>query len=314
MSTALIYDEQFLDHDTGPGHPERPDRLRAIVTRLHSDGIWERLVHLPFEPANLECIHAVHEPSYVERLRAACRDGLPFIDAPDSTICPESFDIARLAAGGAAAAVDALMAGRVQNAFCALRPPGHHAERDRSMGFCLFNNVAIAAQRLIVRHKIERVGIVDFDVHHGNGTQHTFEDRADVLFISLHEDPSCLYPGTGHASETGRGPGLNTTMNLPMEPGSGDAAYEAAFDEKVLPALRRHQPQVLLVSAGFDAATNDPLAHLTVSSNGFEWMAQQLANTARELCEGRIVCLLEGGYDLESLADGVARGVKGLME
>jgi acetoin utilization deacetylase AcuC-like enzyme len=313
MATALIYHDRFLDHDTGPNHPERPDRLRAIKDQLQVVGLWDRLIHLSFEPADLVWVGRVHDSSYLDRLSVACRAHQPFIDTVDSAICAASFDIAQLAVGGALAAADAVMADRVRNVFCALRPPGHHAECDCSMGFCLFNNIAITAHYLIERHNLERVAIVDFDVHHGNGTQHIFEDRADVLFISLHEDPASLYPGTGFARETGRGDGAGTTINVPLAPSSGDDAYQAMFKEKVLPALRRFDPQVLLISAGFDAAQRDPLAHLAVTEDGFRWMTVQLKSIAAQCCNGRMLCLLEGGYDLKSLAESVALHIEVLL-
>ena len=313
MATGFIFDPRFCDHDTGPQHPERPDRLRAIHQQLQSTGLLDRLTAIDFAPADLPVIERVHQRVYIDRLRAACASNQPFIDAPDSAICPESYDIALLAVGGALAAVDAVMAGRVDNAFCALRPPGHHAERHLSMGFCLFNNIAIAAEHLRQVHGIERVAIVDFDVHHGNGTQHIFEDRGDVLFISIHEDPRHLYPGTGFAQETGRGDGVGCTINLPMPPRAGDSDYQQAFDQSVLPALDVFKPQVLLVSTGYDAAAADPLADIRVTTAGFRWMTQQLFAVAREQAQGSMICLLEGGYDLTALADGVEATIGALL-
>jgi acetoin utilization deacetylase AcuC-like enzyme len=309
MPTAYIHHPHFLDHDTGPGHPERPDRLRAITKRLRESGLEKQLAVIPFKPAEDDPIQRIHEQRYIDRLRDACLAHRPFIDAMDSAICPESEWVARLAVGGVLAAADAMMSGDAANAFCAVRPPGHHAERDRSMGFCLYANVAICAQHLIDHHGVERVAVVDFDVHHGNGTQHIFEDRADVLFISLHEDPRALYPGTGFAYERGRGHGEGFTLNIPMRPGLGDAAYREAFDEQVLPKLSDYRPRMLLVSAGFDAAEADPLAHMNVSADGFAWMSRALVGAAREHCGGRLIACLEGGYDLGALADGVERMV-----
>ena len=313
MATGFIYKDQFLGHDTGPGHPERPDRLRAVAKRLRDDHLWEQLLHVPHEAAVSETIARVHDRHYMDRVAAACRDGVPFMDVADSVICPRSHDIARIAVGGAVASVDAVMAGQVRNAFCAVRPPGHHAEHDRSMGFCLFNNIAIAAQHLIDRHVIDRVAIVDMDVHHGNGTQHTFEERDDVLFISLHEHPSYLYPRTGFASEVGRGAGEGLTVNLPMKPYSGDDEYHRAFDTQVIPKLDAFKPDFLLVSAGFDAAETDPLGHLNVTTTGFRWMANQLISSADRYCNGRLVCTLEGGYDLQALSAGVATFIDALL-
>lgn len=313
MSTGFIYHDRFLDHDTGQGHPERPDRLRALVRGLDDAGLRPRLKDLPFEAAPMQAIQHLHDQAYLDRLKQACERGAPFIDAPDSAICPDSEAVARLAVGGALAAVDAVMAEQVANAFCAIRPPGHHAERDRSMGFCLYNNVAIAAEHLIRQHKLTRVAVVDFDVHHGNGTQHLFERRSDVLFISVHQHPATLYPGTGFAEERGEGAGLGYTLNVPLAPHGGDDVYRKAFEEKILPKLDDFRPEALLVSAGFDAARDDPLAQMRVSADGFEWMAQELNKAAAKHAGGRCVMLLEGGYDLPSLAAGVQRCVKVLL-
>lgn len=312
MTTALIYDDRFLDHDTGPGHPERPDRLRAVKQHLQSAGLWERLTHLTFEPADMRWILANHDQAYVERLRDACNSGAAFIDAMDSAICAATFDIARLAAGGVLRAVDAVMTGEADNVFCAVRPPGHHAEQDRSMGFCMFNNVAIAARYAIEQYVLERVAIVDFDVHHGNGTQHSFEDRTDVLFISLHEDPQSLYPGTGFVHEAGTGQGAGFTLNMPFEPGADDDRYDTAFNEQVIPKLDAFAPQLVLISAGFDAAASDPLAHQQLTPDCFARMASALHDAADRHCNGKLVSTLEGGYDLNSLAACVAAHLKSL--
>ncbi len=314
MTTGLIYDERFLDHDTGPGHPERPDRLRAIVEKLQTQGLWQRLHRLPFSPADLSVIERLHGPAYVHRCFEQCRQGDTFIDTPDSAICPESADIAQLAVGGVLAAVDAVMAGKVDNAFCAVRPPGHHAEADESMGFCLFGNVALAADHLTREHGLERIAIVDFDVHHGNGSQHLLEHRRDILFISLHQDPRTNYPGSGFAHEVGKGAGDGFTLNIPLAPGGGDDVYRHAFESQVLPRLTEYDPQFLMVSAGFDAAEADPLAGMCVSPEGFDWMTRQLIEAASEHCAGRVVSVLEGGYDLDALACSVAVHVSVLLE
>ncbi|MCC7407622.1 MAG: histone deacetylase [Phycisphaeraceae bacterium] len=313
MTTALAHDERCNEHATGEGHPERPDRLTAIVQKLRATHQWDELLHLPIKPAELESITAVHDPAYVRRLQAACEMGESYIDAIDSAVCPRSYDAALLAAGAMIAATDAVMSGRAHNAFAPVRPPGHHCEFDRSMGFCLLNNIAIAAQHLIDRYGLERVAIVDFDVHHGNGTQQLFEDRPDVLFVSIHEHPSYLYPGTGFAWEKGVGEGEGATLNMPLPPGSGDNEYRAAFESKILPALEQFGPQFLLISAGFDAAEHDPLAHQKVSPHGFAWMTRRLKALAEKHCGGRLVSTLEGGYDLRSLAECVSVHLSELM-
>ncbi len=222
---------------------------------------------------------------------------------PDSTICPESFEIARLAAGAAVNAVDAVMAGRVRNAFCAIRPPGHHAEHGMSLGFCLFNNVAVAAQSLLDRYALSRLLILDWDVHHGNGTQHTFEADPRVLFTSIHGHPGILYPGTGYARERGTGAGEGFTINCPMMPPSSDTEYRKVFDDPILPAIERFRPEFVLISAGFDAHALDPLAPLELPTESFGWMTDAVLDVARRHASGRLVSLLEGGYSLEALAD-----------
>ena len=302
MKTAIIYNDRFIDHDTGPSHPECPGRLEAIISRLRDSGTWDRLVRPDFEPADMAWIERVHSTAYINRLRSACEQGRMFIDVPDSAICPGSFDVARLAVGGILAAVDAVMAGQVDNALCALRPPGHHAEHDRSMGFCMFNNIAIAAEYLLEKHGLKRVAIVDFDVHHGNGTQHTFESRDDVLFISLHEDPQFMYPGTGYAHEEGMGRGQGLTVNVPLMPRSTDYDYRQAFQKQVIPAVDSFKPQFLLVSAGYDPHELDPIGHQRVTDEGFAWMAAELRAAADRLCGGRLLVALEGGYHFEAQA------------
>jgi len=306
MALGLIYDDRFLEHDTGPGHPERPDRLRAIVDRLQRDGALDKVRRLPFESAPIETLERVHDASYIERVRVACEEGRPFIDSADTPVCPASYEIARLAAGAALAAADAVMAGEVRRAFCAVRPPGHHAEHATAMGFCLFNNVAVAAEHLIHRHGLRRVAILDFDVHHGNGTQHTFEHRRDVLFLSCHEHPSFQYPGTGFANEAGLGEGHGSTRNVPLMPGADDRAAREAFEHHLLPELESFHPDALLLSAGFDAADGDPIGGLAWSTDGYRWISERLVDAADRLCDGRLLSVLEGGYNLDKLADGAA--------
>ncbi len=285
--TGLIYDPRFMEHHPGPGHPERPERLRAMVERLQRDGLWERLHRIAFEAASLKVIERLHDRAYIDRAFAACERGEAYLDSPDVGIGSESAAIAQLAVGGAIAAVDAVMRGEVVNAFAALRPPGHHAEADHAMGFCLFNSIALAADHLTRVHDLERVAIIDWDVHHGNGTQHMLEHRADVLFISIHEHPMHLYPGSGYAHEDGASgtPGAGHTLNLPLQPGADDAAYRHVFKEKVLPVLDRYRPQFVLISAGFDAADDDPLAHMAVTPQCFAWMTREIKSAAESLCK-----------------------------
>jgi acetoin utilization deacetylase AcuC-like enzyme len=314
MATAIAFDPLMLEHDTGRSHPERAPRLSGIVQRLQAAHLWDALLHLPSRRATEEDIALAHAPGYAQRVRSVIESGSTHVDDPDSAVCSKSFDAALLAAGAGLAAVDAVMDGRVTNAFCAVRPPGHHAESDHAMGFCLFNNVAIAAAHLLARRGLSRVAIVDFDVHHGNGTQHIFEERADVLFISLHEHPSHQYPGTGFAWEIGTGAGKGFTINLPVQPGDGDDVYRSLITSRVLPALREYRPEFLLLSSGFDASEHDPLGHVKLTADCFLWMTRQLKRAAEELCSGRLVSMLEGGYDLRALSEAVALHVGALLE
>jgi acetoin utilization deacetylase AcuC-like enzyme len=310
---GFIFDERFLLHDTGRGHPERAERLRAIRSAMQAEGLWDRVEHLPFQAADRRVLERVHAPSYIDRCFAACERGLPYVDSPDSAISRRSAEVAQLAAGASIAAVDAVMSGHVRSAFVACRPPGHHAERDRSMGFCLFNNVALAAEHLIHGHRLDRVAVIDWDVHHGNGTQHSFEHRRDVLVISLHEDPRYQYPGTGLAEEVGRGEGKGYTLNIPLSQGAGDRAIERQFHDHVMPELDEYRPRFVLISAGFDASTADPLGHLSLSEACFGWMTRQLMQVADEHADGRLVSLLEGGYDLHSLGACVNTHLRALL-
>ena len=289
-----VYHPFFLRHDTGTAHPECPVRLEAIAEALAE---VESLQSIPFDPISVETLGWVHEPAYVKLVQMACEEGMSFIGSEDTHIGRESFDVALLAVGGALGACDAVMADDAARVFCAVRPPGHHAGRDRAMGYCLFNNVAITAEYLIRRHGLERVAIVDWDVHHGNGTQQIFAERCDVLYISLHESPPYLFPYTGYAREDGVGDGKGFTLNIPMRPGSGDAAYRQAFADKVIPRLDAFEPQFVLVSAGFDAARSDRTADIDLQPESFGWMTRELCGVADRHADGRLVSVLEGGDD-----------------
>jgi acetoin utilization deacetylase AcuC-like enzyme len=301
MATGFVFDERYTLHDTGPGHPERPDRIRAIGERLRGSGIWDRLSHIEALPAAPEAIERVHPVPYIRGIEAACAAGRDHLDA-DTALSAQSYEIALLAAGGTLAACDAVMRGEVRNAFAAVRPPGHHAERDRAMGFCLFNNVVVAARHLQGEHGVGRVLILDWDVHHGNGTQHILEEDPTVYYISLHQWP--LYPGTGAASERGRGAGEGFTLNLPIPAGCGDDEYMAAFEEAGQ-EMDRFAPEFILISAGFDAHRRDPLAGMRVTEDGFRRMARRMLDLAAKHCGGRLVAVLEGGYDLDGLSGSV---------
>lgn len=311
--TGLVQDERFQRHLTGAGHPERPQRLAGIASKLSESGLDRKCTAVEVSPIAAELMLAVHAEQYLDRLRRACAEGQPSIDSPDSAICPESWEVARLATGSVINAVEEVMAGRLDNAFCAVRPPGHHAEHGSSMGFCLLNNIAIAARYLIDHHHLARVLILDWDVHHGNGTQHTFESDPRVLFISLHGHPSIVYPGTGYAHERGKGAGEGFTVNIPILPPGGNDVYLDAFDSMVLPAVEKFGPEFVLISAGFDAHRLDPLAPLELETESFGWMTDALLGVARKHCRGKLVSVLEGGYHLEALAESVAFHVARLL-
>jgi|YNPNPStandDraft_1061719.scaffolds.fasta_scaffold59229_1 acetoin utilization deacetylase AcuC-like enzyme len=313
-TTGYVYDDRYLLHEPGAFHVERPERLRAIQRRLEETGLIKELVLIEPQPAPVEWVTTLHDPGYLERFRRACEKGHPILDTGDCGICPKSYEIALLAVGGVLAAADAVMSGRVQNAFAAVRPPGHHAERHRAMGFCFFNNIALGARYLQKHHGLAKIAIVDWDVHHGNGTQHLFEDDPTVLYISLHQDPYTLYPGTGRSSETGRGAGRGATLNIPLPPQSTDQDYLAALDRLALPALRAFGPDFLLISAGFDAHADDPLASMLLTEKGYQEMGRRLADLAREACQGRLITVLEGGYNLSVLAACVADHLRILLQ
>jgi len=309
---GLVLDSCFERHDTGPGHPERPERLLRVRRRLEERGLVSRTRRVEPVAVDDAALARVHDREHVRRVDAACAAGEPLLDSMDTPICAESARIARLAAGSLIALCDEVVAGRLSRGFAALRPPGHHAERDLAMGFCLFNNVAVAAADLIERHGLSRVLIVDWDVHHGNGTQHVFEERADVFFASIHQWP--LYPGTGAREETGRGAGRGTTLNCPLSPGAGDDAFLAALCDEIAPAAARFRPELVLVSAGFDAHAVDPLANLEGSTSAYAEATRILREVAEGSASGRLVSALEGGYDLAALADSVAAHVEALIE
>jgi acetoin utilization deacetylase AcuC-like enzyme len=313
MAVGWLYHRDFLLHDTGADHPERPERLGAIIEGLTTAGLLDRMVALPFDPAPIAAIERVHHPAYVELVRRACEDGFTMIGSRQTAISPRSFEVARLAAGAALAACDAAMAGRINRAFCAVRPPGHHATSDQAMGYCLFNNVAIAAEHLVHVHRMSRVAIVDIDVHHGNGTQAAFESRADVLYISLHQSPRTLFPGTGSETDAGTGAGQGFTLNIPFMPGADDRDYRAAFERQVIPALEAYEPQFLLMSTGFDALAEDRTANINLSPDCYGWMTRKLVQAAGRCCDGRLVSVLEGGYHLRGLASAAIQHVQALV-
>ena len=306
MTTLLFHHDSSARHDTGQGHPERPDRIRAVMEAL-SDDAFADLDRREAPEAGPDQLSRAHSAAFVEALLDAVpAEGRVRVD-PDTVMSADSGEASRRAAGAMVAAVDAVMAGDADNAFCAVRPPGHHAEAARSMGFCLFNNVAVGALHAREEIGADKVAVVDFDVHHGNGTQAIFEADPSLFFASTHEFP--LYPGTGRAEETGCG----NIVNVPLRPGSGSEQFRAAMEDGVLPALRSFAPDLILVSAGFDAHERDPLATLRLVEEDYAWVTRRLCEIADEVCGGRLVATLEGGYDLDALAASVTAHVEVLM-
>ena len=307
MTTLLYSHRACLGHDTGSMHPESPARLKAVLAALEAED-FAALDRREAPHASVEQIARVHPRDFVEAVLAAIPEsGLSGLDA-DTLVSPGSGEAALRAAGAVCAAVDAVMAGEADNAFCAVRPPGHHAEPQRAMGFCLFNNVAVGAEQARAVHGLARVAVVDFDVHHGNGTQAMFWDDGDLFFASTHQMP--LYPGSGSETERGR---ADNIVNVPLAPMAGSAEFRQAMSGIVLPALVEFQPDFVFVSAGFDAHASDPLANLRFHEEDYAWATRELMAVARDCCEGRLVSTLEGGYDLEALAASAAAHVRALM-
>jgi acetoin utilization deacetylase AcuC-like enzyme len=305
MTTGYVYDEIFLKHNQS-NHPENRTRLEHTIALLERTGMLARLVHVPARPATRAELTRLHEPAYVDLIQAMSERGGGRLDI-DTYVSADTYPAALMAAGGLIEAVGATLDGQVDNAFALVRPPGHHAMPGQiaghGMGFCLFNNVAIAAQAAHLDRGVERVLIVDFDVHHGNGTQAMTEADPAICFISTHQYP--YYPGSGAARDIGRGPGEGTVVNIPLSPGMGDRVFRQVYEQVVIPVARRFAPSLILVSAGFDAHWDDPLAGLGLSLAGYAWITRTLVELAGELCGGRIVFTLEGGYHLDVLSYGV---------
>ncbi len=309
MSVGLVYDPVYLGHDTGD-HIENGQRLERIVGLLGSSNLRRELVSITPAPAAMEDLLLVHSQRHVTRVDRSASAGGGWLDG-DTVTSPGSYVAALYAAGGVGRAVEMVVRGDIRSAFALVRPPGHHATQSDAMGFCLFNNVAIAARAAVRKHGVDRPLIVDFDVHHGNGTQDIFYSDGQVLYISIHQYP--LYPGTGRVDETGAAGGVDCTLNIPLPPGSGDREYLLAFEEAIVPAARRFRPGIILVSAGYDAHWADNISSMQVTVNGYASMAAILKDLAAELCEGRIVFALEGGYHLEALAHSVKASIEVLL-
>ena len=302
MKIGLVYDPIYLEHDTG-SHPENSQRLVAIMSHLEDVGLKQKLSLLAPRQATIKELEMVHAPEYISKIKKVAEEGGGWLD-PDTVMCPRSYEAALYAAGGVLTALEAVMKGEVDSAFALVRPPGHHALRSRAMGFCIFNNVAVAAKFALTDFGVSRVLIVDFDVHHGNGTQEIFYADPSVLYFSTHEYP--FYPGTGGVAEIGVSDGEGTTVNFPMSAGWGDEEYLRAFGEVLAPVTQRFQPELILVSAGFDPHWADNLAMMQVSVAGFAQMVAALKKLATDLCQGRLIFTLEGGYNLQVAALSVA--------
>lgn len=296
-------------HGSRPGHPECPERLTAVREGLAERNVERHLERVLAIPCPMEALVRVHPEAHVEAIRRLCASGGGRLDA-DTSIVPASWDAALAAAGSVVQGVDGVLSGRWRRAFCSVRPPGHHALAAQSMGFCVFDNVAVGAEHARAFGKLKRVAILDWDVHHGNGTQAIFYDRPDVLYASWHQYP--FYPGTGAAEETGAGAGLGTTVNCPIAAGDGDAAYWAAWDTRIRPGLEAFAPEMVFISAGFDADDRDPLAQLTCTASGLARLSEAVVRWADGHCQGRVVSVLEGGYHLGALREDVPLHVETL--
>ena len=308
MTTVLMADPIFREHLAGRAHPERPERYDAVIEGLARAGLLQRMRRAEARTATDDELLLCHTAEYLKTARRDVESGRPYLSTGDTDITPNSWEVAARAAGGVLNAVDAVLTGTARNAFCAVRPPGHHASASRGMGFCLFNNVAIAARHAQSRHGVGRVLIVDWDVHHGNGTQDIFYRDPSVFFFSTHQWP--LYPGTGRADETGDGPGEGTTMNFPFPAGSGRSEILGAVENHLLPAAARFRPDLVLISAGFDSRAGDPLGSFTLSDEDFA----DLTRAVMGINGGRAVSVLEGGYDLDGLASSSSAHVATLLD
>jgi len=303
MTTSLITSDKYKYHITGPGFPESPERLDAILKHLESAELINDLEIVEPLRKDKEFCRLVHADDYIARVRQACELGAPIVDTADNPISKDSYDTALLAVGGITEAVDKIFSGKSNNAMALLRPPGHHAEKEMAMGFCLFNNVAIAAKYAQKNYEVEKVAIIDFDVHHGNGTQHIFELDPTVMYASLHQYP--FYPGTGAADETGIGDAKGTTINYPLNCGVGDDDFIDIFNNSLSDKILKYNPDLIIVSAGFDAHIDDPIGGLSVTTKGYFDISNILMDLTNEVCGGKIISSLEGGYNLKALAESV---------
>jgi acetoin utilization deacetylase AcuC-like enzyme len=312
MSTVIVYSPKYLEHNPSYWHPERPERLRVIVRCLQEAGLWEPKVKIiEPKPATLADVRLAHDEEYVSLIERLSKSRTA-LDA-DTPLQSNTFELSLLAAGGAITAGEKVMSGEANNAFALVRPPGHHASRSMGGGFCYFNNLAIMIKKLMREFGVKRIFILDFDAHHGNGTQDIFYEDPQVLYMSIHQNGRTLYPGTGFVDEVGAGEGEGYKVNVPIPPGSSDEEYSCIMDEIFVPLSEAFKPELIAVSAGFDAHIDDPLTQLELSTDAYAWLTGYIVRQAEKLCNGRVVLALEGGYNLKALGNGVVNVVKALM-
>ncbi|MCG6930465.1 MAG: histone deacetylase [Desulfofustis sp.] len=312
-TTGFVFDERYLLHKTFNGHPECAERLLSIIGGLSTAGLLEKLMLIKAEPADQRWIEAVHNIRYIMKFEEACLWGLPDFDHADNSICRDTYEVAQLAVGGVLKAIDAVMQGEVTNAFCAVRPPGHHAEVNQALGFCYFNNVAIGARYLQRQYGVDKVCIIDFDVHHGNGTQHIFDTDNTVFYYSIHEHPSFAYPGTGREFETGYSGGEGFTLNSTILPGRGDEEYREKLLGDLVPAFESFAPEAVLLSAGFDAHESDLMSGTSLTTEGYDFINDTIMELVNTHTNGKVVSVLEGGYQLDILPVLVTNHIRKLM-
>lgn len=304
--TALALEPVFRRHIPSPEHPESVNRYDAIHAILQAEGLTTECIPVPVTPASDDVICLIHSPEYLTRIEEACKSGQSTVDSPDVEICIDSAMVARSAVGACCNAIDLICRNQVKNAFIAARPPGHHAEKDRAMGFCLFNSASIAARYAQETYAINKVFILDWDVHHGNGTQHIFDDDPTIYYCSLHTHPAVYYPGTGYADEIGSDAGRGFTLNLPLEPNTSERDYISIFEKSVLPAFEVFNPDLLIISAGFDAHQADPIGNQLLTTESFRTLTRLTRDVADSICGGKVLSVLEGGYDTDALARSVS--------